>query len=109
MAKEQTNDWKSLFDGETLNGWGSTGKAEGWDVDDGAILCTVKGGQMLYSEEQFDNFVLSLEYMSEPKVNSGIFIRWEDLKRPVQTGLEIQILDTHGKEPATKTLLWCTL
>ena len=102
MAAEQTNGWISLFDGETLNGWGATGKAEGWVVDDGAILCTVKGGQMLYSEEQFDNFVLSLEYMSEPKVNSGVFIRWEDLQRPVQTGLEIQILDTHGKDPATK-------
>ncbi len=102
MAAEQTNGWISLFDGETLNGWGATGKEEGWAVDDGAILCTVKGGNMLYSEEQFDNFVLSLEYMSEPTVNSGIFIRWADLQRPVQTGLEIQILDTHGKEPATK-------
>ncbi len=102
MAANQNNGWKSLFDGETLNGWGATGKEEGWVVDDGAILCTVKGGQMLYSEEQFDNFVLSLEYMSEPTVNSGVFIRWEDLQRPVQTGLEIQILDTHGKEPATK-------
>ena len=102
MAANENNGWKSLFDGETLNGWGATGKEEGWVVDDGAILCTVKGGQMLYSEEQFDNFVLSLEYMSEPTVNSGVFIRWEDLQRPVQTGLEIQILDTHGREPATK-------
>ncbi len=102
MAKEQTNGWKSIFDGETLNGWGATGNDEGWVVDDGSILCTVKGGQMLYSEEQYDNFILSLEYMSEPTVNSGVFIRWEDLQRPVQTGIEIQILDTHGKEPATK-------
>lgn len=102
MANEQNNGWVSLFDGETLNGWGATGKDEGWAVDDGSILCTVKGGQYLYTEDQYDNFVLSLEYKSEPKVNSGVFIRWEDLKRPVQTGLEIQILDTHGKDPATK-------
>jgi hypothetical protein len=101
-AKEQVDGWKSLFDGETLTGWGATGNAEGWVVDDGCILCTVKGGQYLYTEEQFDNFILSLEYKSEPNVNSGVFIRWEDLNRPVQTGLEIQILDTHGKDPATK-------
>ena len=25
----------SLFDGETLNGWGATGSAEGWVIDDG--------------------------------------------------------------------------
>ncbi len=102
MANKQNSGWVTLFDGETLNGWGATGKDEGWDVDDGSILCTVKGGQYLYTEDQFENFVLSLEYKSEPRVNSGVFIRWEDLKRPVQTGLEIQILDTHGKEPATK-------
>ncbi len=102
MAKEQNNDWISIFDGKTLNGWGATGNDEGWAVDDGSILCTVKGGNMLYSEEQYDNFILSLEYMSEPNVNSGVFIRWADLQRPVQTGIEIQILDTHGKEPATK-------
>lgn len=100
MANE--NGWKSLFDGETLNGWGATGSDEGWVVDDGSILCTVKGGQYLYTEEQFDNFILDLEYKSEPNVNSGVFIRWANLNDPVQTGLEIQILDTHGKDPATK-------
>ncbi len=30
-----------------------------------------------------------------------MFFRWTDLKNPVQTGIEIQILDTHGREPAT--------
>ena len=101
-AKEQADGWISLFDGETLTGWGATGNDEGWVVDDGSILCTVQGGQYLYTEDQFDNFTLALDFKTEPNVNSGIFIRWADLNRPVQTGLEIQILDTHGKDPATK-------
>ena len=40
-----------------------------------------------------------LRTKTDPKVNSGIFIRWADLEDAVQSGLEIQILDTHGKEP----------
>ena len=99
--KEKNEGWISLFDGETLNGWGATGKAEGWVIDDGSILCTVQGGKYLYTEQQYDNFILALDYKTEPKVNSGIFIRWADLDDPVQSGLEIQILDTHGKAPTT--------
>ena len=28
--KEKAEGWISLFDGETLTGWGATGSAEGW-------------------------------------------------------------------------------
>ena len=45
--KEKAEGWISLFDGETLTGWAATGSDEGWTVDDGAILCTVKGGGYL--------------------------------------------------------------
>ena len=30
-------EWISLFNGQTLDGWSSTGKAEGWVVEDGSI------------------------------------------------------------------------
>lgn len=100
-AEQQTDGWISLFDGETLTGWGATGDAAGWVVEDGSILCTVQGGKYLYTEEQFDNFVLVLDYKTEPNVNSGIFVRWADLEDAVQSGLEIQILDTHGKSPTS--------
>ncbi len=98
-TKAQNEGWISLFDGKTLDGWGTTGKNEGWVIDDGSILCTVQGGKYLYTHQQFDNFILALDFKTEPKVNSGIFVRWAELDAPVQSGLEIQILDTHGKSP----------
>ena len=97
--QERTEGWIALFDGETLEGWAATGKEEGWVVDSETILCTVKGGGYLYTKEQFDDFILSVDFMTEPKVNSGIFFRWSDLQDPVHTGFEVQILDTHGKQP----------
>jgi hypothetical protein len=99
---EKAEGWISLFDGKTLNGWGTTGDWKGWKVDDGAILCTVQGGQYLYTREQFGNFILALDFKTDPKTNSGIFLRWGELSDPVQTGIEIQILDTYGKTPAGK-------
>lgn len=94
-----SDEWKDLFNGESLDGWGVTGNSEGWTVEEGMILCTARKGGYLYTLEQFEDFDLRLEFKTEPKVNSGIFFRWSDLADPVHTGLEIQILDTYGKEP----------
>jgi hypothetical protein len=95
---EKAAGWRLLFDGKSLAGWAATGKEEGWAVEDGAILCAVKGGQYLYTKEQFGDFILSVDFKSDPRVNSGIFFRWSDLKDPVHTGIEAQILDTYGRE-----------
>lgn len=92
----------SLFDGETLKGWGITGNPESWEVEDGCIHCKALNGKYLYTERSdFRDFVLSVSFKHDPRANSGVFFRWTDLENPVQTGIEIQILDTHGKEPAT--------
>src|ERR1044071_4155020 len=91
---EKAEGWKLLFDGQSLAGWGTTGKPEGWAVEDGAIACTVQGGKYLYSKEQFEDFTLSAEFKFEPKTNSGIFFRWSDLSDPVDSGIEMQVLDT---------------
>ncbi|MCX7825658.1 MAG: DUF1080 domain-containing protein [Verrucomicrobiae bacterium] len=104
-------EWKALFNGKNLDGWAATGKPEGWAVEDGAIACQVKGGGYLYTKEQYENFVLSLEFKVSPpskklnaktkkeethKCNSGVFIRWSDLKNPVHTGIEVQVYDSVG-------------
>lgn len=100
--KEKAEGWISLFDGKTLEGWGITGNPEGWGAGDGCIICEVKGGGYVYTIDQYDNFVLSIDFKTEENVNSGVFFRWTDLKDPVQTGIEMQILDTYGREPTRK-------
>jgi hypothetical protein len=99
MAAE---DWRSLFNGKTLTGWVATGRPEGWTVEDGCIACTARGGGYLRTLEQFEDFELVLEFRFEPRTNSGVFFRWSDLADPVNTGLEMQVLDTHGREPPGK-------
>ena len=90
--------WTELFNGRDLSGWAATGDEGGWDVDDGCIRCRAENGGYLYTLDRFEDFELALEYRTEPRCNSGVFFRWSDLGDPVNTGLEIQILDTLGQE-----------
>jgi hypothetical protein len=100
--KEKTEGWISVFDGRTLEGWGVTGNPECWGVEDGCIVWKARGGRYLYTLERYDDFVLSVDFKTEANANSGVFFRWTDLNDPVQTGIEMQILDTYGREPTRK-------
>ena len=93
---EKTAGWRLLFDGKTLDGWQITGSADGWRVENGEILNLAKGGGYLATKEQFGDFILSLDVKYEKGANSGVFFRWADLGDPVQTGIEMQILDSNG-------------
>ena len=93
-----SSEWVSIFDGKNLDGWSTTGKPEGWTVEDECIICTVQGGKYLYTQDQYENFVLSVDFKIAEKTNSGIFFRWSDLDDPVHTGIEIQIFDSYGQE-----------
>ena len=94
--KEKADGWRLLFDGKTLNGWKPMGNAEDWAVEDGTIACLVKGGQYLLTTEQFDDFILSIDYKIEKECNSGVFFRWGSLTSKLR-GIEMQILDSYGK------------
>ena len=96
-AEEMETGWKQIFDGKSLAGWGVLGKPEGWAVEDGTIACTVKGGGMIYSKQRYKDFMLRCQFKVDPRVNSGVFVRWEDLKDPVHSGMEVQILDSFGR------------
>lgn len=87
--------FKPLFNGKDLTGW--TCKEGTWAVEDGILAR--KGGGDIWTRERYGDFVLDLEVKFEEGANSGIFFRTDDIKSPVQSGLECQILDSHGKNP----------
>ncbi len=75
-AKEKAEGWALLFDGKTLDGWmTSSGKPSRTPVEQGAINPHRCGGYMMVHKEQWDNFVLSLDFKISKGCNSGIFIR----------------------------------
>ncbi len=88
---------RQLFNGRDLDGWAWVDN-EGFRVEDGSIRTQGSKGMLWYTREKIGNATLRVVYkMSNPKGNSGIFIRIPD-KPPteryaVHNGIEVQIDD----------------
>lgn len=90
----------AIFNGKDLTGWEVMGSnKDAFYVKDGAIWCNGQGGYWLRFTEELSDFRLKMKYMVTPNANSGVFIRSAKEGDPPFTGWEIQILDTHGKDP----------
>lgn len=94
---EMRGGWRTLFDGRSLDGWVVEDNRELWVVENGAIKCLGRGGGYLRTAEQYENFALSMEFNVDRGTNSGVFVRWSDLRDPVNTGIEVQVFDSAGK------------
>ena len=106
------NEWQVLFDGTSFDGWheyGREGVSKNWKLEDGAMVFyppKKRNGESynLVSENEYTDFVLSIEWRISEAGNSGIF--WgvkelPELKKPYETGPEIQVLD-NDKHPDGK-------
>ena len=91
--QEKKDGWILLFDGKSPEGWTNL-KPE--NVQDGAINPFKSGNYVTYAKDRYADFVLACDFKVSPKCNSGIFIRTGNAKDPVQTGIEIQVLDSAG-------------
>ena len=97
-AKPDAQGWICLFDGKDLGQWQNAGGQEpgkGWVIQDGALVRSTASGD-IWSKQRFGDFTLDLEFKTEG--NSGIFIRTDNPKDCVQTGIEIQVDKGGGKE-----------
>src|SRR5262249_11112736 len=95
---EKKEGYVLLFDGKSLKGGhGTAAGFGGWAAKDGE-LCLDKGGGMLYADGKYDNFVLKIDFKTSKGCNSGVFVRVGNPRDPVQTGIEVQILDDFGKK-----------
>lgn len=100
------NDWITLFDGNSFNGWEMYGPepiTEHWEIHEGAISCNKDAGETnvgffrsIMTNRDFGNFELELEYRIAKGGNSGIFyhvVESADFGHDYMTGPEYQVLD----------------
>ncbi len=90
----EQNRWQMLFGGEKLDAFEY--RPQSWAVEDQVLA--LKGGGYIWTKERFGDFILDLEFKVDKGSNSGIFFRTGDTADAVQTGIEWQILDSHGKK-----------
>ena len=88
------DEFKTLFDGNTMKGWTMVGGKEGnWVVQDEILVTKGEGGGWLSTDKEYADFTLKLEYRTKVGGNSGVFIRSPRSGDPAYTGMEIQVLD----------------
>lgn len=104
-AEEEAAGWRLLFNGRDLTGWrGFHGEDAGWSVVDGELTRT-DGGADLITEEQFDDFELTLEWKVGPAGNSGILYRIdESAEETYHSAPEMQVLDDAGHQDGLSRL-----
>ncbi len=103
-AEPPKDGFVKLFNGKDLTGWQTTGN---WLAEEDGVLAIIprkgeKGWQRysayLWTERKYGDFILDLEFKYKKGGNSGVFVRVKDRKDPVDTGIEVQILDSYGKK-----------
>ena len=105
--QEPANEWITLFDGETFEGWkvyGSDSITNEWQIIDGALVCHAGAGDQnrgfastsIRTVDAFGNFEFELEYKIGKGGNSGIFyhvVETDEYGYDFLTGPEFQVLD----------------
>ncbi len=96
----QKEEWVSLFDGKTLNGWRVGDNAETFSVQDGAIVVNGNVAHLYYdgpvNNHLFKNFEFKADVMTLPGSNSGIYFHTKFQKSSwPQKGYEAQVNNSH--------------
>jgi len=106
QSSSSENEWISLFDGETTEGWRGYNSNEmppGWTAMDGMLMFDTeleleqnyKGGKdIIFGNEEFDNFEFYVEWKIPVGGNSGIFYHIkEGYEGPPEISPEYQLID----------------
>lgn len=100
QSQESPPAWKYLFNGTDLSGWVNiNGASDTWTAGNGVIECTGKPICALRTTEQYENFILELEWRHlRSGGNAGVFL-WAApepaVGQPFLRAIEVQVLD-HG-------------
>ncbi len=76
--------------------------ADNWTLIDGVLTNPEpKDGKNLWTQNEYENFILDLEFKLAENTNSGIFIRGADTVNWLHKAIEVQIYDSVGRKPDT--------
>ncbi|GEM_PF-317066 len=101
MAHPDSSGWESLFDEDLSNAIYPEGI---WTSEDGVF--TASEDQSLWTQRDYENFVLDLEFKNGPEANSGVVVYCTDLENWIPNSVEIQIADDHAEKWAKSPASW---
>lgn len=82
----------SLFNGQDLSGW--QGAVDDYQVRDGVLVCKPGKGGVLFTDKEYADFIVRVEFKLPPGGNNGLAIRYPGKGRAAYDGMcELQVLD----------------
>jgi sugar phosphate isomerase/epimerase len=94
-AELRPTGWRDLLKDDLSN---CTYKPGSWAMEDRVL--TRKGSKGargdIWTNETYGDFILDVEFKMAEHTNSGIFFRTGDIHDCVQTGIEVQVCDSHS-------------
>ncbi len=93
--------WPDLFEPDLSNAIFPKGV---WTVADGVL--TASKDQAIWTNRDYDNFVLDLEFKTASGTNSGVVVYCSDMKNWIPNSVEIQIADDFAEKWAKSPKTW---
>lgn len=75
-----------------------------WSFEDGVL--TASEDQAIWSQKDYDNFILDLEFKTAPGTNSGVIVYCSDIQNWIPNSVEIQIADDYAEKWASSPKTW---
>tara|TARA_B100000809_G_scaffold114676_1_gene113041 strand:- start:2615 stop:3331 length:717 start_codon:yes stop_codon:yes gene_type:complete len=94
---EKSQGWELLFNGKDMSQWRNFKKpdiSDKWQVNNGEMQLTGKGGGDILTKETYESFDLTLDWKISIAGNSGIFIMADEIGKKIYShAVEVQIID----------------
>ncbi len=98
LASRDSEGFTELINGKDLSSW--QGATENYEVQDGAIVCKKGKGGDLLTKDEYEDFILRVEFKLPPAGNNGIALRTPLNGHSASDGLELQVIDSDGYNAA---------
>lgn len=93
--------WKNLFEDDLSN---AAYKEGVWTTENGVL--TASEDECIWTVDDYDNFVLELEFKTAEGTNSGVIVYCTDTENWIPNSVEIQIADDYAEQWATADKTW---
>jgi len=101
VSHPDSAQWDSLFADDLSNAVYPAGI---WTLEDGVL--TASEDQCIWSQKDYDNFILDLEFKTEHETNSGVIVYCTDINNWIPNAVEVQIADDFAEKWASADKTW---
>ncbi|MCD6596683.1 MAG: DUF1080 domain-containing protein, partial [Bacteroidales bacterium] len=101
LTHPDVSSWDNLFTKDLSNAIYPKGI---WTFNDGIL--TASEDQAIWSEKDYDNFIIDLEFKTDDGTNSGVIVYCSDMKNWIPNSVEIQIADDFAEKWVDSPATW---